>query len=152
MPRKNRSAVENALWCLQLFVAGQMLWAAANTAVKLSVLDLYIQIFRNKSFRILSYVLMAASVGYLIMVILEAFLVCKPFAYSWNKLREGHCNNQLMIYVSSGIVNLVIDVAIVILPMPMLWGLQLGLHKKLALTFIFGLGAVWVDSVRIKRR
>lgn len=128
-----------------------MLWAAANTAVKLSVLDLYIQIFRNKSFRILSYVLMAASVGYLIMVILEAFLVCKPFAYSWNKLREGHCNNQLMIYVSSGIVNLVIDVAIVILPMPMLWGLQLGLHKKVALTFIFGLGAVWVDSIHIRR-
>lgn len=119
-----------------------MLWAAANTAVKLSVLDLYIQIFRNKPFRILSYVLMAASVGYLIMVILEAFLVCKPFAYSWNKLREGHCNNQLMVYVSSGIVNLVIDVAIVILPMPMLWGLQLGVPKKIALTFIFGLGAV----------
>lgn len=90
----------------------------------------------------MSYVVMAASIGYLIMVILQAFLVCKPFAYSWNKLRKGKCDNQLMIYVSSGIVNLVIDVVIVILPMPMLWGLQLGLHKKLALTFIFGLGAV----------
>ena len=118
-----------------------MVWAAANTAVKLSVLDLYIQIFRNKSFRIVSYVLMAVSIGYLIMVILEAFLLCKPFAYSWNKLRKGHCGDQHKIFLSSGIVNLLIDVTIVILPMPMLWGLQLGLSKKIALTFIFGLGA-----------
>lgn len=121
-----------------------MIWAAANTAVKLSVLDLYIQIFRNKHFRIVSYVLMAVSIGYLIMVVLEAFLLCKPFAYSWNKLRKGHCGNERRVYLSSGGVNLFIDVMIVILPMPMLWGLQLGLHKKIALTFIFGLGAVWV--------
>lgn len=121
-----------------------MIWAGANTAVKISILDLYIQIFRNRSFRIVSYVLMAVSIGYFIMVILEAFLLCKPFAYSWDKLREGHCGNEHDVYLSSGIMNLFIDVIIVVLPMPMLWGLQLGLAKKLALTFIFGVGALWV--------
>lgn len=123
-----------------------MIWAAANTAVKISVLDLYIQIFRNKRFRIVSYVLMGVSIGYLIMVILEAFLLCRPVAYSWNKLRRGKCGDERKVYLSSGIVNLIIDVVIVILPMPMLWGLQLGLAKKLALTFIFGVGALWVKN------
>lgn len=76
------------------------------------------------------------------MVVLEAFFLCKPFAYSWNKLRKGKCGNQHDVYLSSGIVNLIIDIMIIILPMPMLWGLQLGLAKKLALTFIFGIGAL----------
>lgn len=125
-----------------MFVAGQMIWAAANTAVKISILDLYIQIFRNRKFRIVSYVLMGVSVGYLIMVVLEAFFLCKPFAYSWNKLGKGHCGNDHDVYLSSGIVNLFIDVFIVVLPMPMLWGLQLSMAKKFALTFIFGIGAL----------
>jgi hypothetical protein len=119
-----------------------MLWAGANTAVKISVLDLYIQIFRNRRFRIVSYVMMAVSLGYLIMVILEGFLLCRPVSYTWNKLQMGKCGNERKVYLSSGIVNLIIDAAIVILPMPMLWGLQLGMAKKVALTVIFGLGAL----------
>jgi hypothetical protein len=137
-----KTTVKEITNLLKLFLAGQMLWAAANTAVKISVLDLYIQIFRNRRFRIVSYVMMAVSLGYLIMVILEGFLLCRPVSYTWNKLQIGKCGNERKVYLSSGIVNLIIDAAIVILPMPMLWGLQLGMAKKVALTVIFGLGAL----------
>lgn len=124
-------------------MAGQIVWASANTAVKISILHLYIQIFRNKVFRVFSYAIMGLSMAYWLMVVLEAFVVCRPFAYSWNKaIPGGTCHHQQDVFLSAGIMNLIIDVMIIVLPMPMLWGLQMRLAKKVALTGIFGLGAL----------
>ena len=118
-----------------------MIWALSNTSVKLSILHLYIMIFRIRSFRIITYILMGTTIIYCAIVILEAFLICRPLAFFWNKTIEGSCGNEQAIFLSTGILNLMIDVMVVILPMPMLWGLQMKVAKKIALTGIFGLGA-----------
>jgi len=61
-------------------------------------------------------------------------------AYNWDRTIHGTCGDTTALYLSTGIVNLIIDVGIVSLPMPMLWGLQMKFAKKLALSLIFGLG------------
>ena len=43
-----------------------------------------------------------------------------------------------------GIFNLLLDVCVVVIPMPILWGLKMNMSKKIALTGIFGLGTVYV--------
>lgn len=46
--------------------------------------------------------------------------------------------------MAGGILNLILDVTVILLPMPMLWGLQIKRGKKWALTGVFGLGALYV--------
>lgn len=103
---------------LQASFAGQFLWAAANTAVKISILHFYVTVFPNTLFRKVCYGTMALSVGYFIMVFFEAFLLCTPVEFNWDKTVEGACApNTRLVYVVVAIINLLLDVLIVILPM-----------------------------------
>ncbi len=74
---------------------------------------------------------------------METFLLCKPIAYSWDKtIPGGYCTNENLAYLIAGITNLVVDTIVVILPMPMLWGLQVPLSRKLGVAGMFSLGAM----------
>ena len=76
---------------------------------------------------------------------MEPFLPCHPIAYNWDKsIPGGHCENQNQTNFAVGVTNLVIDLLVVALPMPMLWKLQLTLSRKLQVMGMFGLGAMLV--------
>lgn len=80
--------------------------------------------------------------AYAIANCLQVLLICRPIAYNWDKTVDGTCNLGLAPYISSACINMGIDVVIIILPMPMLWSLQLPTRKKVALTAIFGMGVL----------
>ena len=83
---------------------------------------------------------------YIVFIIISSLTICQPISYFWDKSQNGHCGNQVALYLAGGIFNLILDVTVVILPMPMLWGLQMAKKKKAALTGAFGLGAGYVQS------
>lgn len=81
------------------------------------------------------------TVAMLVAVIFESFLLCRPFAYTWDKtVTGGVCGNSTRAYLAIGIVNLCIDLAAVFIPMPVLWSLQMPLKKKVAISAILCLG------------
>lgn len=126
---------------LQLYVPTQLLWGASNSCVKLSILDLYTRIFPKPAFRRMCYITMALTICYFLSVFLETFLMCRPFAYSWDRtVPGGSCANTNLAYLFSGITNLLIDALVVTLPMPMLWGLHLPISKRIGLAGMFGFG------------
>lgn len=127
-----------------IFAAGQPLWAAANTAVKFSILHLYVTIFPSERFRRICYTTMAFSMVYFISVLLETFMLCKPVRFNWDKTVPGTCDpNSLIAYIVAGTINLVIDIVVVVLPMPILWKLHLSWPKKIGVMSMFSLGGVW---------
>ena len=120
-----------------------LMWPTANTLVKISVLHLYTKIFNTHRLAIAAYAIGAVTMAYWLSTVLVAFLICRPFAFNWDKVSiKGHCGNTFAYYLSTAIVNLLIDVAIVALPLPLLWSLQMRTSRKLALTAIFSLGAM----------
>ena len=140
------------IWRLQSTVAFTLLWPTANTLVKISVLHFYTKIFSTRQMAYCVYTIGAVTWAYWLSTVLTAFLICRPFAFNWNKLiAKGHCGNTSAYYLSTGIVNLCIDVAIVALPLPMLLGLQMKTSKKIMLIGIFSLGALW-DSIALPIR
>ncbi len=140
---KRRRNLGHPLMVWQLFVPAQLLWGAANSCIKFSILDLYIRIFPNPIFRRICYSTMALTGCYFITVFLEAFLMCRPITYNWDKnVPGGHCGNENLAYLIAGITNLLLDTLVVALPMPMLWGLQIPLSKKFGLAAMFGLGSL----------
>ena len=87
-----------------------------------------------------AYVLMFCVAGYGIAFVCVFFTNCVPLDYPWNPVPGGHCKDVAIEEILSVSVNMVIDTAIVILPMPVLWGLQLATRKKIAISGIFSLG------------
>jgi hypothetical protein len=127
---------------LQCFVAAEPLWIATNSMVKLSILDLYVRIFPSRTFRYICYTLMSIVSLYWLSTFVRMFLMCRPFAALWDLTlaAEAECIDLPAAYLSVSIINLVLDFALVLLPMPILWHLQLETRKKIMLIGIFGLG------------
>lgn len=57
-------------------------------------------------------------------------------------LPGGTCGDLLAYYLSTAIVNLLIDVIIVVLPLPVLGSLHLPTSRKASLIVIFSLGGL----------
>ncbi|KAF2649439.1 hypothetical protein K491DRAFT_549366, partial [Lophiostoma macrostomum CBS 122681] len=124
-------------------VVATLLWPTANTLVKISMLHLYKTLFRNKKMDYVVYMVGALTVSYWLATVITAFTICRPFAYNWNKITiAGRCGDIVAYYLSTAILNLLIDVVIVALPLPILWGLQMNIARKISLTFIFSMGAL----------
>ncbi|KAI8948548.1 hypothetical protein F4801DRAFT_556531 [Xylaria longipes] len=126
---------------LKLFVPAQLLWAAANTCNKISILFLYTDLFPGKKFARICHVIIGISTAYFLSVFLETFLLCTPAAYNWDKsIPGGVCHDQNLAYLLAGTTNLVIDAIVVALPMPKLFGLQMNMAKRISIAGMFSLG------------
>ncbi|KAI1385880.1 uncharacterized protein F4822DRAFT_445740 [Hypoxylon trugodes] len=95
-----------------------------------------------RKFRFTVYFFEAAAVAYLIACTVAWFATCRPFRFNWELGSDvtQHCGNLGLKFLLSAIFNLVLDVCILILPMPMLWTLHMSTRRKFALSFVFGLG------------
>lgn len=106
-----------------------------------SIVTLYIHLFRTRTFRTVCYVVLAINTLFLASIILTTCLLCRPLAYTWNKTIEGGtCGEQKQFDMFVAVFNLLLDAMTVVLPMPILWGLQMAFGKKVALTLMFGMG------------
>jgi hypothetical protein len=75
--------------------------------------------------------------------LIAAFLACQPLSFNWDSsVPGGHCGNVSVAYITMHPSNVFIDVTIALLPAPILWGLQMKASKRVAIIFMFSLGAL----------
>ncbi|KAI9848401.1 MAG: hypothetical protein M1837_000195 [Sclerophora amabilis] len=78
------------------------------------------------------------------------FLKCIPLAAAWDMtIVRGKCINTELLGIASAALNVFLDLAIIVLPMPTVWKLQLPTRQKAALTAVFGVGAFIVRTVEL---
>ena len=82
--------------------------------------------------------------AWFIMFILTQFFTCIPLAFFWNKtIPHGHCvNSNMLAYYGTSPPDIATNLAILILPIPYLWNLQMAKSRKWAITGIFILGSL----------
>jgi len=119
-----------------------MIYLLGIMCAKLSILLLYQSIFSvNQKFRLLCYGMMAASVAYCIIFFFLYAFDCSPVYFSWHfSLTEGKCIGITKVIIAIGAVNLVTDLTILIMPLPLVWRLNLRRNQKWGLFIIFGTG------------
>lgn len=78
----------------------------------------------------------------MVMTLLIGLLVCRPIEKNWDPTAGGECGDQIAAYTAVSVVNVVVDVAMCLLPLPMIWGLHVKKPYKLALFGIFSIGIV----------
>lgn len=77
---------------------------------------------------------------YFVVYVMIIIFTCIPIQRQWDKKIPGGCIDVQLRVLITAILNLVIDVVIVALPMPVVWGLQMPFSKRLAISGIFGAG------------
>ena len=110
------------------------------TAVKVSILDLYMTIFRVARFVKIVRGFIAFQILFGTVVLLQVLLTCRPLAFNWDRTLNGTCGNQTASYISVHIMNLILDLSIAALPMPVLWSLKMAVTKKVGISFLFSIG------------
>lgn len=138
-----RGREDHSLMCLaQVLVAMQVFYATTLGLIKISICLFLARIFSAANhFRLWSYAVIAFITAWSTMVILTAFVLCQPVAFNWdNTIPGGKCANQPAAFLAIGILDLMVDLMVLVLPLPMIWNLQLPLTNKIALFAIFGVG------------
>lgn len=113
---------------------------------QLSFLFLYKRVFTTQVvwFANTLYVLAALSFAAGISIFFSAILQCTPFKYRWDRTITGHCINVNALWIVDDALNLIIDVCIVVAPIPLVWHLQMSLRTKCAVVGMFLLGGLSV--------
>lgn len=137
-------AKELPLSAVKVFMASlfsiELLWAVAEGLIKTSMCLLYLGIFPMRSFQISVYIAIAICNAFALMVILSTTFICIPVKMSFDPTVQGHCGNRNALWLIIGILNILTDLLVVILPIPVVWGLQIPQKKRIALVGIFSLG------------
>ncbi|KAI0096600.1 hypothetical protein GGR51DRAFT_543181 [Nemania sp. FL0031] len=136
----------------QLLYAVDLLFATVITLLKISILHFYITLFPKKSFHRLVYISMFCCVVFWFGSFFGTAFLCTPPQKKWFTNIEGHCNDEVTMYVSIVAGDLATDLIIIALPMPTLWRLHMPMSRKIPILFAFGLGfaIAAITSIRIK--
>ena len=131
--------------------AYETLYAVSIMLAKLSILLFYSRIFKEKRFLRWVKILIALVMVDWLAAQLTIILECLPIQALWDPTVSGTCINLITFFVASGAVNVAIDFAILVLPLPMIWSLEIERHHKYALSGVFLLGSfvVIVAIVRV---
>lgn len=134
--------------------AFSVLYNPALMATKTSILIFYLSLSKTqKIFRWATIsTLVIVNAGGLALTILN-IVQCQPVSAAWMSPvpATAHCTNIVTIYLSSAPLNIITDLAILFLPMPILTSMRLPKKQKiiLVITFGFGIFVAIVDVVRI---
>ncbi|KAF2501933.1 hypothetical protein BU16DRAFT_426053, partial [Lophium mytilinum] len=133
---------------LKLLIANQVTYAIALGLVKTSILLSLKRIFNVfRVFRIIANCAIVFCICWALQTILIAFLICRPLSYNWDQVnKSGTCGNTTVAYVSIGVVDVISDIIIFVLPMPLINGLKMRKSSKLATMAIFTLGLFTVAA------
>lgn len=125
----------------QLEFASLILWAIAVAMIRSSIMFLYIRIFPSRSFRLACYSILTLNVAFSTGVVVADFLECRPLACRWDpSVACTSCFETSIFAKFQAGFSLTLDIMVVFLPTPMLWGLQIPGRKKALLSGMFGLG------------
>ena len=162
-------ALSRILLIDKYFFAEEILLAGGLLITKFSILAFYWRIFNRSSMRMAIYILSAlvsslglsaVSPGQWIFVlvhkecwywheILATTFQCYPVEAQWSHVPGAKCNvKEGPFFVAISIANTLTDMALLALPIPYVYRLQIHKKKRLALSANFLCGGMWVDSAR----
>ena len=130
-------------------------YGAAAAAVKLSFVFFFARLFDTgvpvQCFGLRNYLRIAVWTGailacsYAVMVWTVMLGVCRPISYFWDQYTEptsGSCIDTTLFFLVAGIINMLIDIAILLIPIPCLLKLEVSRMDRLMLICIFMLGGL----------
>ncbi|KAG8629147.1 hypothetical protein KVT40_003012 [Elsinoe batatas] len=127
----------------------------ASCLVKVSLLFLYIRVFLNKRFRIVTGVVVALTIASTIVILALLLTNCKPVSAFWDdSIAEGVCRHSNSIDPLRFALNLSANIIIFLLPLAVIKSLGLQIRERFAIGIVFcvGLTVIALSSLRAQLR
>ncbi|KAI1371685.1 hypothetical protein F4677DRAFT_450169 [Hypoxylon crocopeplum] len=134
---------ENITPLLKVLFAAQLLYDINLFLLKTSALLFFSRIFPSQTgtwFRIGLWLIHGLNTAWLLGNFIGTFFLCSPIQRFWLPLMDGTCNPTSMLWIGSAVPSVIIDFLILVLPMPIIWGLRASRMRKSGITIIFVLG------------
>lgn len=133
-----------------------IVWVVAVTVIRSSIIFLYIHLFPKRLYQTICYGVLALNIAFLIGTILADCLICQPLSFRWDfTVRGGSCGDEASLNFFIAVFNLIEDAIVVVLPMPIVWRLQMATGRKVGLSCIFGMGIAYglptLTSIQLHR-
>ena len=108
--------------------------------MKFSILFFYHRIFPDPGFRRATYYVGTVMLLAWISGIFPGIFLCQPIRFYWDKSLTGTCLNEYLFIVIEAGCTIFTDVAILTMPLLLVWRMRISKRQKVALTGIFLLG------------
>lgn len=125
----------------QLAYVNQLLNISTLSVTKISLLAFYLQLNPEPKFQKRTrWMIWICAVSALANLLADIFQ-CWPVNKGWDGVRiHGTCDNLSTFYKCIIAINVLLEVVIFVMPMPMLWKLHLPIQQRIALMCTFGVG------------
>lgn len=138
---------------LLLVEVDQVLFLLCSALTKISILVRYIRLVgshaiskEHRRFRQASGILVIAITVVTVVMIIALFCLCKPAHFFWTRVgsggKGGQCDGQLEYWYCNAAFCIVMDIAVIVLPVRWVRRMNMTAVKKLTICALFGLGAL----------
>lgn len=129
----------------KLVFTTSVLYFAITATTKLSILFMYNRLFSaSAAFRLQIVVLAALVISFWVACTLADLLNCIPLEWAWinSQADPRYCVNYNVFWFATGICEAFIDVLIIVMPIRVVFLLQLNRAKKIAVAAVFLFGVL----------
>ncbi|PWY82709.1 integral membrane protein Pth11-like protein [Aspergillus eucalypticola CBS 122712] len=134
--------LDDVIKVVQILFAYVLIYVVTVPLIKLSVILFYRRVFgMNKAM----WFCVALTIGYRFSCTVAFLVCCRPVSYYWTQYADpagGRCvYNLYPFYIGNAAANVTTDVIILLVPMPLIWRLQMRTAQKVLVCSIFLLGS-----------
>lgn len=126
---------------LRGWVVCAVMYSITMLFAKLSILMLYRRLFPITNFAWSWWFVTSFTIAYSAGGIFSSLFQCRPMASAWTlDIAPEYCISTQKFYTANAALNVVSDIMILLLPAPIVWGLNTDTRKKIILTGLFSMG------------
>ena len=148
---------DDITFVLRLFYMAEVFYLTSTVLTKISILFFYLRVFSSYAFRCIVWAVMSICTAFYIGFLFSLIFQCIPVSYAWTRWdgqHSGSCINIGAGIFSHAAINMVLDLVVLILPLPMLYNMQLtySIMGKIHIfiMFSFGLVVTIVSALRLQ--
>lgn len=130
----------DAKHALKYFWLTLSFYTLTNGFNKMAFLALFYRVFPMKKFRLICMILGGISVGWTVSYLFVCIFQCNPIHRVYDRTIPGTCINFTAHRWSNAVLNLVTDISIFILPIPVILRLNMSIGSKIGLVVLFSMG------------
>ncbi|KAF2728073.1 hypothetical protein EJ04DRAFT_569846 [Polyplosphaeria fusca] len=147
---------DNIYLILKYVYITQVLYYPVSGFTKLAFLFFYLRVFPHELFRKVVFGLIGTTLCYVVAFDFAMAFSTWPTSYTWTAWDGEHTGRSIDVHgliYAGGAVNIALDVAILVAPIPELIRLTMSLKKKLAIVSIFSVGifTLIVSCIRLQK-
>lgn len=119
------------------------IYIVGGSFAKISLVIFYFRLSPQRWFRLATWASLLFIAGYTIGIFFALIFACTPIAMSFDITNQaGTCINRPSLYIATAVVNIMSDIVLFCLPLPIVVKLQVPRRQKLGLLLIFLLGSM----------